>query len=120
MSALPRHVMQHLLYVQIQLVDSFVNVKKDLSLILVCINFHKIVFHTHSISNYKIFNFFLFISDCRPVGDLGLSSGIIPDTSIKVSGSEAGYGKNVRLLSTYIDIYLKKVFLHVFKIFIYA
>ncbi|XP_055948273.1 uncharacterized protein LOC129981454 isoform X2 [Argiope bruennichi] len=39
--------------------------------------------------------------DCRPVGDLGLGSGIIPDTSIKVSGVEAGYGKNaVRLDSS--------------------
>ncbi|KAG0433549.1 hypothetical protein HPB47_019805, partial [Ixodes persulcatus] len=36
--------------------------------------------------------------DCRPVGDLGLSNAAIPDTSIKVSGTEGGYHKNnVRL-----------------------
>lgn len=36
--------------------------------------------------------------DCRPVGDLGLSSGTIPDTSIKVSSTENGYHRSsVRL-----------------------
>ncbi|RWS09468.1 uncharacterized protein B4U79_12754 [Dinothrombium tinctorium] len=36
--------------------------------------------------------------DCRPVGDLGLSSGIIPDSSIKVSSFEPLYPKSkVRL-----------------------
>lgn len=32
--------------------------------------------------------------DCRPVGDLGLSSGIIPDSAIKASSTESGYSKN--------------------------
>ena len=36
--------------------------------------------------------------DCRPIGDLGLSNGLIPDSSIKVSSVEDGYSKNgVRL-----------------------
>ncbi|XP_067122803.1 uncharacterized protein [Centruroides vittatus] len=39
--------------------------------------------------------------DCRPVGDLGLNTGNIPDTSIRASGTEAGYNKNdVRLDSS--------------------
>lgn len=33
--------------------------------------------------------------DCRPVGDLGLLNGGIPDESITVSGSEVGYEKSV-------------------------
>ena len=32
--------------------------------------------------------------NCRPVSDLGLASGGIPDTSIKVSGIESGYKRN--------------------------
>ncbi|XP_015790438.1 uncharacterized protein LOC107367263 isoform X1 [Tetranychus urticae] len=32
--------------------------------------------------------------DCRPVGDLGLGSGVVPDGSIKSSPSEPGYSKN--------------------------
>ena len=32
--------------------------------------------------------------DCRPVGDLGLVSGLIPDSSIKSSPTEPGYSKN--------------------------
>lgn len=35
---------------------------------------------------------------CRPVGDLGLANGIIPDKSIMVSGTEQGYNKNVRMI----------------------
>lgn len=39
--------------------------------------------------------------DCRPVGDLGVSTGIIPDTSIKASSTDSGYHKNsVRLDGT--------------------
>lgn len=35
---------------------------------------------------------------CRPVSDLGLSTGTIPDSSIRVSGTESGYQKaNLRL-----------------------
>jgi len=38
--------------------------------------------------------------DCRPAGDLGLSNGVIPDTSIRASSTEPGYSKNsVRLES---------------------
>lgn len=33
--------------------------------------------------------------DCRPVGDLGLTSGGIPEESITVSNSEVGYSKEV-------------------------
>ncbi|KAK9881868.1 hypothetical protein WA026_018067 [Henosepilachna vigintioctopunctata] len=33
--------------------------------------------------------------DCRPVGDLGLINGGIPDDSISVSSTEAGYDKNM-------------------------
>ncbi len=36
--------------------------------------------------------------NCRPVSDLGLSTGAIPDVSIRVSGTEAGYSKaDIRL-----------------------
>ena len=35
--------------------------------------------------------------ECRPVGDLGLINGGIPDESITVSSSENGYTKNVSL-----------------------
>ncbi|KAI1303707.1 Fibropellin-1 [Halotydeus destructor] len=36
--------------------------------------------------------------DCRPVGDLGLRNDVIPDNSIRASGTETGYQKNnVRL-----------------------
>lgn len=94
MSVLLQHVMQHLLYVQILLEDSFVNARMDLSLILVYINFCEKLFYTYC--KFHRLNFLIFALDCRPVGDLGLSSGIIPDTSIKVSGAEASYGKNVR------------------------
>lgn len=34
--------------------------------------------------------------DCRPIGDLGLISGSIPDEAITVSGSEPGFSKEVR------------------------
>lgn len=44
-------------------------------------------------------DFLFHFIDCRPVGDLGLNTGIIPDTSIKVSGVEAGYGKNVSIIT---------------------
>ncbi|GAB6028275.1 hypothetical protein CHUAL_002455 [Chamberlinius hualienensis] len=38
--------------------------------------------------------------DCRPIGDLGLSTGVIPDVNIQVSGTEHGYDKTgVRLNS---------------------
>lgn len=33
--------------------------------------------------------------ECRPIGDLGLINGGIPDESITVSSSENGYTKNV-------------------------
>lgn len=33
--------------------------------------------------------------ECRPVGDLGLINGGIPDESITVSASEEGYSKGV-------------------------
>lgn len=35
--------------------------------------------------------------ECRPVGDLGLVNGGIPDESITVSGNEAGYDKSVSI-----------------------
>ncbi|KAG1655606.1 Fibropellin-1 [Nymphon striatum] len=35
--------------------------------------------------------------ECRPVGDLGLANGIIPDKSIMASGTEQGYNKNIDL-----------------------
>lgn len=35
--------------------------------------------------------------ECRPVGDLGLVNGGIPDESIMVSSSEPGYEKSVSL-----------------------
>lgn len=94
MSVLLQHVMQHLLYVQILLGDSFVNARMDLNLTLVCINFCEMQFYTYC--KFHCLNFLHFALDCRPVGDLGLSSGVIPDSSIKVSGAEASYGKNVR------------------------
>lgn len=37
--------------------------------------------------------------DCRPIGDLGLISGGIPDEAITVSGSEAGFTKEVRFIN---------------------
>lgn len=33
--------------------------------------------------------------ECRPVGDLGLINGGIPDESITVSDTDIGYNKNV-------------------------
>lgn len=33
--------------------------------------------------------------NCRPVGDLGVSDGGIPDDAITVSGTAPGYEKNV-------------------------
>ncbi|GFW80079.1 neurogenic locus notch 2 [Trichonephila clavipes] len=33
--------------------------------------------------------------ECRPVGDLGVGNGNIPDSRIKASGTEIGYSKNV-------------------------
>lgn len=33
--------------------------------------------------------------ECRPVGDLGLVNGGVPDESITVSSSEPGYDKSV-------------------------
>lgn len=39
--------------------------------------------------------------DCRPVGDLGLINGAIPDESITTSTSEPGYYKGVRKLFIY-------------------
>lgn len=97
MSVLLQHAMQHLLYVQILLGDSFVNARMDLNLILVHIYIlyvYEKLFYAYC--KFHCLNFLIFALDCRPVGDLGLSSGIIPDTSIKVSGAEASYGKNVR------------------------
>ena len=38
--------------------------------------------------------------DCRPVGDLGVSTGIIPDSSIKASSVDSGYFKNSVRLDT--------------------
>ncbi|XP_076318247.1 uncharacterized protein LOC143229580 isoform X1 [Tachypleus tridentatus] len=38
--------------------------------------------------------------DCRPVGDLGISSGTIPPNSIRASGTEAGYSKNALRLDS--------------------
>ncbi|UYV83192.1 clec-78 [Cordylochernes scorpioides] len=36
--------------------------------------------------------------DCRPVADLGLSTGVVPDTSLRVSSTESGYHRSwVRL-----------------------
>jgi len=37
--------------------------------------------------------------DCRPVGDLGLTTGGIPDDAISVSGAEPGYPKEVSINS---------------------
>uniref|UniRef100_T1IXR4 Uncharacterized protein n=1 Tax=Strigamia maritima TaxID=126957 RepID=T1IXR4_STRMM len=38
--------------------------------------------------------------DCRPIGDLGLSSGALPNASVQVSGTEVGFDKNgIRLNS---------------------
>lgn len=37
---------------------------------------------------------FLFL-ECRPVGDLGIGNGNVPDSRIKASGTEIGYNKNV-------------------------
>lgn len=34
-------------------------------------------------------------NECRPVGDLGLANGGIPDDSITVSSTEEGYFKGV-------------------------
>lgn len=34
--------------------------------------------------------------ECRPVGDLGLTTGGIPDDAITVSGTELGYPKEVK------------------------
>lgn len=44
--------------------------------------------------------------DCRPVGDLGLINGAIPDESIITSIPESGYSKGVKLLliKYYVDI----------------
>ena len=36
--------------------------------------------------------------ECRPVGDLGLTTGGIPDESITVSSSETGYTKEVSFI----------------------
>lgn len=36
--------------------------------------------------------------DCRPLGDLGLSDGGIPDDAVFVSSTAAGYDKNVSIL----------------------
>lgn len=41
--------------------------------------------------------------ECRPVGDLGLTTGGIPDESITVSGLEQDYTKDVSLLIYYIS-----------------
>lgn len=38
--------------------------------------------------------------ECRPIGDLGLINGGIPDESISVSSSENGYTKTVRLINS--------------------
>lgn len=38
---------------------------------------------------------FASIMECRPIGDLGLINGGIPDESITVSSSENGYTKSV-------------------------
>lgn len=35
--------------------------------------------------------------ECRPVGDLGMINGGIPDESITVSSSEGGYDKSVSI-----------------------
>lgn len=40
--------------------------------------------------------------ECRPVGDLGLINGGIPDESITVSGNENGYSKGVSILIMFI------------------
>lgn len=37
--------------------------------------------------------------ECRPIGDLGLINGGIPDESITVSSSENGYTKSVSYVS---------------------
>lgn len=39
--------------------------------------------------------------ECRPVGDLGLINGGIPDESITVSGNEDGYEKSVRFSGSF-------------------
>lgn len=50
--------------------------------------------------------------DCRPVGDLGLTSGGIPDESITVSSSEVGYSKEVLKLVLVFSLQIShKVFL---------
>lgn len=36
--------------------------------------------------------------ECRPVGDLGFTTGGIPDEAITVSGLEAGYSKDVSVI----------------------
>lgn len=40
--------------------------------------------------------------ECRPVGDLGMINGGIPDESITVSSSEVGYEKSVITLYIYL------------------
>ncbi|XP_072154980.1 uncharacterized protein uif isoform X2 [Bemisia tabaci] len=39
--------------------------------------------------------------ECRPVGDLGLTTGGIPDESISTSGSEPGFGKELVRLNSF-------------------
>lgn len=43
----------------------------------------------------KCRNGFAASMECRPVGDLGLTTGGIPDESITVSSAEQGYTKEV-------------------------
>lgn len=42
--------------------------------------------------------------ECRPIGDLGLINGGIPDESITVSSSEKGYTKTVSYISRLIAV----------------
>ena len=39
--------------------------------------------------------------DCRPVGDLGVSDGGIPNDAIMVSSVATGYDKNVSIMETF-------------------
>lgn len=38
--------------------------------------------------------------ECRPVGDLGLGSGVIPETSLKSSPAQPGYGKKLARINS--------------------
>lgn len=48
--------------------------------------------------------------ECRPIGDLGLINGGIPDESITVSSSENGYTRTVNIyIYIHIDFNFEKI-----------